>query len=57
MAKDPVCGMDVREKEAAGTSIYKDETYYFCSSSCKTEFDKKPEKFAEMGYPDPHKHN
>ncbi len=29
MAKDPVCDMDVDEKEAAGTSEYRGTTYYF----------------------------
>lgn len=45
MAKDPVCGMMVDEKKAAGTSVYKGMTYYFCSKSCKERFDKNPEPF------------
>jgi YHS domain-containing protein len=45
MAKDPVCGMTVDEKKAAGTSEYKGETYYFCSPGCKVAFDKDPEKY------------
>lgn len=45
MAKDPVCGMDVDEKSAAGTSEYNGKTYYFCSKGCKTAFDKEPEKY------------
>lgn len=45
MAKDPVCGMDVDEKQAAGKSEYKGQTYYFCSVGCKKAFDKEPEKF------------
>ena len=28
MAKDPVCGMAVNEKAAAGKSEYKGQTYY-----------------------------
>ena len=28
MAKDPVCGMDVDEKKAAGTSECKGKTYF-----------------------------
>jgi len=43
MAKDPVCGMDVDPKEAAGRTVYKGKTYYFCSSSCKDSFDGDPE--------------
>ena len=45
MAKDPVCSMTVDEKKAAGTSIYKGTTYYFCAKICKEKFDKDPEKF------------
>lgn len=46
MAKDPVCGMDVDEKSAAGKSDYNGQTYYFCSPGCKRTFDKDPEKYA-----------
>ena len=44
MAKDPVCSMNVDEKKAAGTSIYKGTTYYFCATICKEKFDRDPEK-------------
>ncbi|MCL5999591.1 MAG: YHS domain-containing protein [Chloroflexi bacterium] len=46
MVKDPVCGMDVDPKTAAGKSEYKGQTYYFCSPGCKKTFDKNPEKYA-----------
>lgn len=49
MAKDPVCGMDVDEKTAAGSSQYKGQTYYFCSPGCKQSFDRDPERF--LGQP------
>ncbi|MDP3024892.1 MAG: copper ion binding protein, partial [candidate division Zixibacteria bacterium] len=45
MPLDPVCGMEVEKEEAAGSSTYKGETYYFCSLHCKEEFDKNPEKY------------
>jgi YHS domain-containing protein len=45
MAKDPVCGMDVDPKTAAGQSEYQGETYYFCAPGCKIAFDKEPEKY------------
>ncbi len=45
MVKDPVCGMDVDPKTAAGKSEYKGQTYYFCSKGCKASFDKNPEKY------------
>ncbi len=49
MAKDPVCGMQVDEKKAAGSSVYQGTTYYFCSPRCKQSFDKAPEKFTGKG--------
>ena len=49
MAKDPVCGMKVDPKKAAGKSAYKGETVYFCSLDCKAKFDKEPERFAMKG--------
>ena len=42
MAKDPVCGMDVDPKTAAGKSEHNGQTYYFCSPGCKKSFDKDP---------------
>lgn len=45
MAKDPVCNMEVDEKKAAATSVYKGKVYYFCAKGCKERFDKDPEKF------------
>lgn len=49
MAKDPVCGMQVDEKKAAGKSEYQGQTYYFCSSGCKAAFDKEPQKYVGQG--------
>lgn len=49
MAKDPVCGMNVDEKTAAGTSTYKGQTYYFCAPVCKTKFDQNPQKYVSAG--------
>ncbi len=45
MAKDPVCGMDVDPKQAAGKSEYQGQMYYFCSTGCKKAFDKQPDKY------------
>lgn len=49
MAKqtDPVCGMQVDEQTAAGKSEYEGQTYYFCSSGCKTRFDQNPEQYTK----------
>ena len=46
MVTDPVCKMKIDEIKAAGSSVYKGQTYYFCALSCKQKFDKEPEKYA-----------
>lgn len=44
--KDPVCGMSVDPKTAkGGSSIYKELTYFFCNTKCKTKFDEDPKKY------------
>lgn len=43
--KDPICGMQVEESEAAGQSEHEGRTYYFCSTSCKEKFDEIPEAY------------
>jgi YHS domain-containing protein len=45
MAKDPVCNMQVDEQKAAGSTLYKGVTYFFCAKGCKEKFDKDPEKY------------
>jgi Cu+-exporting ATPase len=45
MVKDLVCGMEIKEQEAAASSLYKGEEYYFCSRACKKKFDETPEKY------------
>ena len=45
MATDPVCGMQVDPATAAGSSEYQGQTYYFCSTGCKRQFDKDPERY------------
>lgn len=45
--KDPVCGMQVEEAEAAGRSQHDGETYYFCSTSCKERFDQSPSDYID----------
>ena len=43
--KDPVCGMQIEEADAAGQSEYEGQTIYFCSSACKEKFDANPTQF------------
>ncbi|NOZ61933.1 MAG: YHS domain-containing protein [Calditrichaeota bacterium] len=45
MPKDPVCGMLVDEKSPLAVSTYQGKTYYFCSKSCKQEFEHEPKKY------------
>lgn len=45
VVKDPVCGMVFVKEDAAGQTLYKGETYYFCAPSCKMSFDSTPEKY------------
>jgi Cu2+-exporting ATPase len=47
VAIDPVCGMQVDESRAAGKSVYKGLTYYFCSTHCKEAFDNEPENYLQ----------
>lgn len=44
--RDPVCGMQVSEQNAAAKSQYQGETYYFCSQDCKEQFDQNPQQYA-----------
>jgi len=45
MAIDVVCGMKVKESTSI-KSEFQGKTYYFCSISCKAEFDKNPLKYS-----------
>jgi YHS domain-containing protein len=45
MTKDPVCGMDVDEKQSAAKTEYSGQTYYFCSPYCKAQFEREPQKY------------
>jgi Cu+-exporting ATPase len=49
MVTDVICGMPVRPSEAAATSEFNGETYYFCSAVCKARFDAAPHVYAAGG--------
>lgn len=49
---DPVCKMEIEEKEIAAQSEYQGKTYHFCSVGCKKVFDKDPTKY--VGKPAEH---
>jgi Cu+-exporting ATPase len=37
--------MDIEESQAAATSDYEGDRYYFCSEDCKQRFDSDPERY------------
>jgi len=43
--KDPVCGMWIEADEAAATSEYEGDTYFFCAEGCKKQFDEDPRSY------------
>jgi Cu+-exporting ATPase len=47
MAIDPICGMTVDPKSAAGEYEYDGQTFYFCSRHCVDRFNENPAKYAE----------
>ena len=46
MAKDPVCGMQVDESNAAGHADHGGKRYYFCSAGCQKKFEQNPGAYA-----------
>ncbi len=45
--RDPVCGMKVDPRRAAGEQEFEGETYYFCGRSCVQRFAADPRSFLE----------
>lgn len=43
---DPVCHMKT-DGAVSATSVYNKKTYGFCSTYCKDEFEKNPEKYVK----------
>ena len=48
MAIDPICGMTVDEKTAAGTLSDGGDVYYLCSADCMKQFAAKIEAIARL---------
>ncbi|HVH60290.1 MAG TPA: YHS domain-containing protein, partial [Candidatus Sulfotelmatobacter sp.] len=44
-AKDPVCGMTVDPRRAAGRVEHNGQVYYFCSKRCADRFEQEPQRF------------
>lgn len=45
---DPVCKMELNEKDAKFKTEYKGKTYYFCGLSDKKKFNENPEKYIKF---------
>ncbi len=48
MAEDPVCYMQVDERQASSQGLtcdFQGKRYYFCCPMCKQQFEKFPERF------------
>jgi Cu+-exporting ATPase len=46
MATDPVCGMEVDEKNSEFSTTYGGKDFYFCSEECENKFDENPSQYA-----------
>ena len=54
-AIDPVCGMSVDKNNAAANAQYQGNTYYFCSTDCKTKFQQNPEQYVKQAAAQSHR--
>ena len=48
MATDPICGMDVNEAASKLTSERNGRKYYFCSETCKMQFEKPENEIRQL---------
>jgi len=46
MQTDPVCGMQVDGQTGSQKSNYQGKDFYFCSETCKQQFDQNPKQYA-----------
>lgn len=49
MPTDPACYMTVDE-DTPYTTVYKGETFYFCTDFCRRKFDENPGKYAKLAF-------
>jgi len=45
--RDPVCGMEINSQNAAATTAYQGETFYFCRVECQDQFNQNPQRYAK----------
>ena len=48
MATDPICGMYVEDKTSTLTSVRENRKYYFCSATCKLQFERPKREIWEL---------
>jgi len=47
MVRDPVCLMELDQRQAAAMAEFRGYAYYFCSEGCKQTFSSQPENFKD----------
>lgn len=47
MSKDPVCERALNEQEAPERMQYANQTYYFCSATCRQAFEMDPRRYVD----------
>ena len=45
--RDPVCGMEINPQNAAATTGYQGQTFYFCRVECQEQFEQSPERYVK----------
>jgi len=50
-ATDPICGMTVDKHNARYTSVFLDQTFYFCCLRCKETFERSPQSYPQISQP------
>ena len=48
MVVDPICLMEIDEKNAPAKSVFNGQTFYFCNEGCKRRFEEDPEKYVDV---------
>jgi len=49
--RDPVCGMWVNPETAADSHAYRGQTYYFCRTQCRAQFEADPDRYLGIREP------
>ncbi len=48
VATDPVCLMTIPIVDAAGSTVFKEHTYYFCIEECRRKFEADPDRYVRV---------